>query len=210
MVLISLNCAAGHDLDFDLTSYVWALGSCCMNALYLTLVKRECNRRLHDNVVSEISLVNNLVPIPLLLTYLELTRQRQQALAFEAWRDPVFCAAVMASTAAGCLLGYAQCLCTQHSSALTTTIVGQVWVCGRACVGVRACVRACVCGVGVGVGVCTRVRACVRACVRVLSSRMHSCVLDCARACRVTRRLVRASSFTLPTANTEASTPRPR
>jgi len=37
--------AAAHDLEMDFLSYSWALGSCCMNALYLTLVKRACNSR---------------------------------------------------------------------------------------------------------------------------------------------------------------------
>jgi solute carrier family 35 protein len=126
MIAMGAVVAAQHDLDFDLPSYVWALGSCCMNALYLTLVKRECNRHVHGDVVSEISLVNNLVPIPLLLVYLELSGERARAFDFEAWLNPVFWCVLLASTAAGCLLGFAQCLCTKHSSALTTTVVGQV------------------------------------------------------------------------------------
>ncbi len=72
-----------------------------MNALYLTLVKRECNSRshtsikevsdekggqrqgeggdgggVHGRIVSEITLVNNIVPIPLLLVFLEFSQER--------------------------------------------------------------------------------------------------------------------------------------
>jgi uncharacterized membrane protein YgcG len=129
--------AAANDLEMDFLSYSWALGSCCMNALYLTLVKRACNSRrpatVEENkkihatppslispvtrssskarggrgggggppgniigakvegkgrgggggggggdgrIVSEISLVNNIVPIPLLLIFLEVSRER--------------------------------------------------------------------------------------------------------------------------------------
>jgi hypothetical protein len=122
--------AAAHDLEMDFLSYSWALGSCCMNALYLTLVKRACNARRpatkaeekqkkstskarggvggarseggqstpgnvigakvegrrgggaggggggDGRIVSEISLVNNIVPIPLLLIFLEVSRER--------------------------------------------------------------------------------------------------------------------------------------
>ena len=101
MIAMGALVAAQHDLDFDLPSYFWALGSCCMNALYLTLVKRECNRRVHGDVVSEISLVNNLVPIPLLAVYLELSGERTRALAFEAWLNPLFWGVLLASTSAG-------------------------------------------------------------------------------------------------------------
>jgi solute carrier family 35 protein len=140
VLLIALGAllAAAHDIEFDLLSYAMALLSCCMNALYLTLIKRECNRKRQasrvdaaagderGNTVAEIALVNSLVPIPWLLFYLEASQERARVFAFDGWANPNFWAAIVASTVAGCLLGYSQGICTQHSSALTTTIVGQM------------------------------------------------------------------------------------
>lgn len=88
VVLIAVGAlvAACHDLEMDALSYAWALLSCCLNALNLTLMKGACNRAERavqgadgGAVVTEITLVNNLAPIPWLMLYLEVRILRSRA-----------------------------------------------------------------------------------------------------------------------------------
>ena len=88
VVLIAVGAlvAACHDLEMDALSYAWALLSCCLNALNLTLMKGACNRAERavqgaagGGVVTEITLVNNLAPIPWLMLYLEVRILRSRA-----------------------------------------------------------------------------------------------------------------------------------
>lgn len=52
-----------------------------------------------------------------------------QVLAFSAWTDPGFLFYFILSCAMGFVLMYAIIICTNHNSALTTTVVGvlKVW-----------------------------------------------------------------------------------
>ena len=186
--------AAAHDLEMDFLSYSWALGSCCMNALYLTLVKRACNSRRpatveeknkkiqapppstisqvtrssstarggrggeggppgniigakvegrgrggevgegrgDGRIVSEISLVNNIVPIPLLLLFLEVSNER----GFIFFPSFFPCPTILFRLP--CCSCFWSCRVNKSRERMCVCLCACVCVCVRACLGVRA------------------------------------------------------------------------
>eukprot|EP00960_Hanusia_phi_P076467 768564-Hanusia_phi.AAC.6 len=66
--------AALHDLEFAPLSYAWAMASCCLNALYLTLVKKFCNQLGSSS--DDILVANSIVPIPILILHIAASGDR--------------------------------------------------------------------------------------------------------------------------------------
>lgn len=114
-----------HDLEYAPLSYLWAMGSCCLNALYLTLMKKF--QDAHPEHSSDLLFVNSAVTVPVLACGLFASGHLQEVLySGRLVREWDLVGMLTLSTFLGSSLGYTQYRCTKSTSALTTTVVGQM------------------------------------------------------------------------------------
>mmetsp|Transcript_35127 Transcript_35127/g.56828 ORF Transcript_35127/g.56828 Transcript_35127/m.56828 type:complete len:346 (-) Transcript_35127:539-1576(-) len=114
------------DLEFDMMAYTLALGSCCVQALYLIAASKASV----ETEVNSFGLVyyNSILSIPVLAIFVFITGEFQDSLKFESWFSVSFQILLLMALFQGSLLNYALFFCTTTNSALTTTIVGQAKV----------------------------------------------------------------------------------
>mmetsp|Transcript_39184 Transcript_39184/g.63525 ORF Transcript_39184/g.63525 Transcript_39184/m.63525 type:complete len:252 (-) Transcript_39184:196-951(-) len=111
------------DLDFDPVAYSLALGSCCVQALYLVCVAKAGAEIDLDSF--GLVYFNSVMSIPILVGVLVVTDEMTAALMYPDWANTGFQGMLVVSLIVGSLLNYALFFCTNVNSALTTTIIGQ-------------------------------------------------------------------------------------
>lgn len=128
VLLVVAGCVVAGlgDLAFDPAGYLFALGSCTMQAAYLLLVEFQGAGGIST---SEMLYYNALSSLPFLLLVVAATGEAGQlpgAYAAAVGRSgaATLWGTLAACSLMGCLLNYSLFLCTVNNSALTTTIVG--------------------------------------------------------------------------------------
>lgn len=104
--------AGASDFEFAPLSYAMAIASCCLNAMYLTSVKKKSANFTNE----EILFVNSVIPVPLILGFVGLSGELQDVTTFPRLWEPKFLLTLAGSTMMGSSLGYTQCRCTAVSS----------------------------------------------------------------------------------------------
>eukprot|EP00741_Cyanophora_paradoxa_P023342 tig00000254_g22549.t1 len=126
IIVMGAILAGVSDVDFDLYSYAMAIGSCCVQSLYLIAV----NKAGVEGDLNTFGLLfyNSVLSIPCLLVVLLATGEWRAAISYPHYGDFSFQAVMLVNLLMGTTLNYALFWCTQVNSALTTTIIGQLKV----------------------------------------------------------------------------------
>jgi len=118
--------AGAGDLDFDVSVYVLALSSCVIQAIYLVWA----NKANLEADLNSFGLLyySSVLSVPFLLAFVLVTGELTDSLQYPYWTSLSFQAALWTALIQGAALNFALFYCTLTTSALTTTIVGQLKV----------------------------------------------------------------------------------
>lgn len=121
LMILGAVVAALNDLSYDAYGYFFVLMNDVTTAANTLYIKKRLNAEVNKY---ELMLYNSyIVSLPALcLAY--YTGDIQAALQFSGWSNPWFLLSFTLSCVMGFILNYATMLCTQLTSALTTTVVG--------------------------------------------------------------------------------------
>jgi solute carrier family 35 len=114
--------AASDDLSFNLEGYTMIMLTNMFTASNGVFVKKKLSGS--DYGTYGLMFYNSLVMALPVIAITWFLGDLQAALSFEQWGDPFFFIQFLLSCIMGFVLNYSTVLCTQHNSALTTTIVG--------------------------------------------------------------------------------------
>lgn len=115
--------AASDDLSFNVQGYTYVMITNTLTALNGVMVKKK----LESVDMGKFGLMfyNSLFMfLPALVGTWMVGDLRRAFVEFDQWSNPVFLMQFLLSCVMGFVLSYSTILCTQHNSALTTTIVG--------------------------------------------------------------------------------------
>lgn len=129
VLLVVSGCivAAMGDLMFSMVGYVFALISCMLQALYLLLVERTGAE--NGVPASELLYYNAVLSMPFIAVVMAGTGEMHTVwpeflVSMERTSPTYMCSMVMLCSFLGIALNYSLFVCTQLTSALTTTVLG--------------------------------------------------------------------------------------
>jgi solute carrier family 35 len=114
--------AASDDLSFNLVGYSFIMITNVLTASNGVFVKKKLSGS--DLGTYGLTYYNSIVMFMPALILTWAVGDLNSAMEYDNWSDPVFLTQFLMSCVMGFILNYSTILCTQHNSALTTTIVG--------------------------------------------------------------------------------------